>query len=105
MSWKRPRALATFSRRSSYEDDTSWRAHLKGLPRGSQTARARINPENNDAVRVLVGCQQPTPGRIESKMPRGFATRGLILQGLKPARPGIHGEYSDAVVAAIRGID
>src|SRR6516164_2926978 len=64
---------------------------------------ARVDPEHDDAVGVLVFGEQELARGVDGEVPGFFATRREFTGRLKLAAGGVNGEDRDRVVAAVRG--
>src|SRR2546426_1209319 len=72
------------------------RESLDLLARGREAPGIRINPENDQAIGVLVGGDQVTAGRIDPETAWCLSLRGYPLDWRDGALGGIHGEHCDA---------
>jgi len=72
------------------------------MPGSRQRAACRIDPEDDDAIEVLVGDEQELPAGIDGKVARVLDPLGLVFGLGELARLGIDLITDDAVVPAVR---
>jgi hypothetical protein len=68
-------------------------------------ARSCIAGEDDDVRRVLVGHQQPLIAWVKSEVARSFAAAGHMLHEFESSVMIADGEYRDAVIPAVGGIE
>ena len=66
--------------------------------------RRGVEPECDDAVRVLIGRQQEFTGRVNRKVPGSLSLRALVPDARERAVRLIDGIDHDAIVSAIRAV-
>src|SRR4051794_7433489 len=71
-------------------------ADFDALAGGFEFASFGIDLEDHDAVRVLVGRQEPAAARVDAEIARRLALRGLDLNACELAAGAVDGECSDA---------
>ena len=71
----------------------------------AKAARARVDAENDDIVRVLIGREEKASRWIDAEAARHFAAGRLILHDCEFAAFRVDGKHGDAVVTAIGAIN
>ena len=69
-----------------------------------ERARGIVDRKRDDSVAVLIANINESPGRIEIEVTGRLAPRRHPADGGKQARVPVHGEDTDAVVAAVRAV-
>ena len=75
--------------------------NLHRLAGRAEAAGFGIKTEDDDVVRVLVLREQPLAGRVDRKVPGGFALSGLVVNAGEFPAAGVNGKDRDAVMPPI----
>src|SRR6202046_494807 len=86
------------------EFHTHWRGNFQRLPGGGKLPGHRVNGEDHEVVRVLIGGDEEFTFMLDAEIARGFAECSLSLNEGECSFFPVNRKNRDTVVAAIGGV-